>query len=930
MTNLKKVLVFVVVFAMMLSFSASASVFPDVDQNASYAEAVSILSSLELMIGDEQGNFNPDKTITRAEAATIIVRAKGLEDAAAGAKGATQFTDVAADHWAAGYINLATQNGIIVGYGDGTFGPSDEVTYEQITKMIVATLGYTPMANQQGGYPTGYLVIASQKGIAKGTSGQAGEPAPRATVSRLLYNALTVKMMGQTVYTTGAEEYEVIDDTLLYDYLDIDVYEGIVTKTYASEGKVNDKSITVAYDKVNGEKDSDDVTAEEGKTGAAAYLGYYVVAYVGVDEETDEDTFLAVAPKSNKNDTLTVDYSQLEDDKDGNLNTVSYMAKSTDRSATDIELSSSAKYFYNGQLDNNDNVEDFLTQCEPGEAAMPGTVTFIDNGDGNDDEYDYVFVTAYTAHYVVDEIQESKQRLVDKNGSNIPIDLDDEDVIYTFYFADGSPASFEDIKVDNVISLAESYDDTLVSVYISDKVVEGIVSESRTDDEEYFTIDGEEEYRTTEDVTLKVSDEGKFYVNVDNRIVYKETTIGTSVDKYAYLYKAAFSTGIDNGVQVQFITANGEWKILDLATKVTVYKDIAGSYDYVPVESAKANSDLGLYTVNANADGLTYTQQLFKYDTNSAGKIHRIYLKSAIKYNEDGPSVDGSVDGASYNASQVKLGGTFLLEDTIVFNVPENGVATDDDDITVSTVSKTFKEVGTYTADFYDNDDDYPSVVVAYGAKGEIDDSTRLFVISKVTSGKNDNGTTVDRFYGYQEGEYVDAYESEDGIKYTDAEGNDLTGADASVQAGDVVIFSLDLYGDIDKIQVLMKAADVIALKDAQTAANFDEYTFGGTGDEDAGMNYFGWAESKSSNRLNLKSDDGIEQIMFKGSYNVYNVNLNRTTPVVSVIDYGDIEIGEDRAKKDTDFVFVRTYEGNVVDAVAYTFTLAENNSLGL
>ncbi len=925
MTNLKKVLVIAVVFAMMLSFSVSAAGFPDVDQNASYAESVSILSSLELMIGDEQGNFNPDKTITRAEAATIIVRAKGLEDAAAGAKGATQFTDVAADHWAAGYINLATQNGIIVGYGDGTFGPEDEVTYEQITKMIVATLGYTPMANQQGGYPTGYLVIASQKGISKGTSGQAGEPAPRATVARLLYNALTVEMMGQTVYTTGGEEYEMIDDTLLYDYLEIDVYEGTITGTYATSGSVNsnNKLIDISYDKVNGVKEIDTVKAEEGKTGAAAYLGYYVVAYVGIDEDTDEETLLAVAPKSNKNQLITVDYSQLEDDKDDDITTVSYLAKSTDRSATKIELTNTNNFYYNGKKDFA-NAEEFLTQYENPSNPKPGTVTFLDNG--NDDDYDYVFVTEYTENYVVDEVDAKRQRLVDKNGSNIPIDLDDEDVIYTFCFADGTPASYEDIEVDNVLTFATSDDEDLVTVYISDKTVEGSVSESRTDGENYYTIDGEE-YRLSNDVSLKVADEGKFYINVDNRIVYKETTVNKSVDKFAYLYKAAFSKGIDAGVQVQFITAAGEWKILDLATKVTVYKDIAGKYSSEPIESTKEGEDLGLYIVDeTKTDGVDYTQQIFKYDTNSAGKIYRIYLTSALKYEEDGPSIDGAAREASYNASQVKLGGTYLLEDTIVFNVPENGIATDDSDITVSTVSKTFKEVGQYDADFYDIDDDYPSVVVAFGAKGAIDDSTRLFVISKVTSGYNDNDTTVDRFYGYQEGEYVDAYGSEEVIKYTDAEGNELTGENASVQAGDVVIFSLDLYGDIDKIQILMKAEDAIALSEDQE--NAYDYTFAGLGDEDAGMNYFGWAESKSNNRLNLyfgkdaEDKDITESIMFKGNYNVYNVNLNRSTPVVSVSDFGDIDHGVVRPGKNTDYVFVRTYEGNVVDAVVYTFEL--------
>jgi len=936
MTNLKKVLVFVVVFAMMLTFSVSALSFPDVDQSASYAESVSVLSSLGLMIGDEQGNFNPDKTITRAEAATIIVRAKGLEDAAAGAKGATQFTDVAADHWASGYINLACQNGIVAGYGDGTFGPEDEVTYEQITKMIVSALGYTPMANKQGGYPTGYLVIASQKGIAKGTNGQSGEPAPRATVARLLYNSLTVNMMEQTVYSVGAEEYGEVDKTLLYDYLDIDVYEGIVTATYATTPNtvdVNNKTITIEHDKFNGVAKKDTITAEEGNTNAAGYLGYYVVAYAADVDETDEYTLLAVAPKSNKNETVSIDYSQIDNVVyvGSDITRIDYMAKSTDRSATKLNLNDKAKYFYNGKED-FDNAEDFLGQTA--DAVKPGYVKFVDYN--KDDEFDYVFITAYGKDYVVDEVNEAQQRLVDKDGANIRIDLDDEDVIYTFYKADGTPASFEDIKVNDVLTFAESDDSTLVAVYISDKVVEGTVSEQRKDGEDYYTIDGEE-YRlsTSNSISVKVADEGKFYLNVDNRIVRKETDRNVSTDKYAYLYDAELTTGLGGDtVQIQCLTAAGEMKIFDLATKVTVYKeervkvgtvDGVDKYEYqynsAVVESAKAGADLGIFKLEDidDVDDPKPTPVLFQYDINSSGKIHRIYAAAGNMFTEDGPSLDGSVSERTYDADTVRLGGTYLDKETIVFNVPaKNATDYDENDFTVSTVAKTFKESNSgYTADFYDIDD-YPAIVVAYGAKGDIDDSTKLFVISKVTTGNNDNGTSVQRFYGYQEGEYVNAFASEDGVTVL-VDGKESTSYE--VKAGDVVIFSLDLKGDIDKIQVLMTADEAIELKEDQ--ANAGDKTFV-TGDAEEAANYFGWAKAKASNsRLTLQfAGDTTETIMFKGTYNVYNVNLNRSTPVVSVSSYGDIDVGENRPGRDTDYVFVRMFEGNVVDAVVYTFTL--------
>ena len=233
MKNLKKVLALVVVFTMMLSTVAFAA-YPDVAADADYATAVEVLSALEILQGDDKGNFNPDANITRAEFAAVVCRALGLEDSANGAKGVTSFDDVAADHWATGYINLASQMGIINGYGDGNFGPEDNVTYEQAVKMLVAALGFEYMAQNRGGWPTGYLVVANAYGVTSGVKATAGEAAARSVVAELTYNALDCPIMEQGTY--GTEEYWYVYDgvthtpkkTLLSEKLDVAKVTGVV------------------------------------------------------------------------------------------------------------------------------------------------------------------------------------------------------------------------------------------------------------------------------------------------------------------------------------------------------------------------------------------------------------------------------------------------------------------------------------------------------------------------------------------------------------------------------------------------------------------------------------------------------------------------------------------------------------------------------
>ena len=98
----KKVLSLVLALVMVLGTfgTAFAASFPDTVETV-YDEAVDRLSLLEILEGYPDGTFKPENQITRAEFAAVAVRAKGLESAAAAAKGlATGFTDVTPAHWA--------------------------------------------------------------------------------------------------------------------------------------------------------------------------------------------------------------------------------------------------------------------------------------------------------------------------------------------------------------------------------------------------------------------------------------------------------------------------------------------------------------------------------------------------------------------------------------------------------------------------------------------------------------------------------------------------------------------------------------------------------------------------------------------------------------------------------------------------------------
>ena len=163
--------------------------FPDVPISASYAEAVNTLHEHGIINGDNKGNFNPNSSVTRAEAAAMICRMLGMEEDAKQAS-TTSFTDVPTNHWANGYIAKAAEQGIINGYGNGKFGPNDSVTYAQMIKMLVCAWGYENDANSRGGYPSGYIAFAGNYGITAGISTNSGENCPRKDVAQLCYNTM--------------------------------------------------------------------------------------------------------------------------------------------------------------------------------------------------------------------------------------------------------------------------------------------------------------------------------------------------------------------------------------------------------------------------------------------------------------------------------------------------------------------------------------------------------------------------------------------------------------------------------------------------------------------------------------------------------------------------------------------------------------------
>lgn len=160
-----------------------------------YAESEKEIAAQELekygIIGrNNLGELTVDGPVTRAGITKMLVLMLGSECA----EESSDFTDVPYDHWACGYIVQAKKLRIINGIGDGTFAPEEYVTYQQAIKMIVCALGYGADAEQKGGYPHGYVMMAMNLGIAPSKAIMT-ESADRGEILVMLAKALDVPIM---------------------------------------------------------------------------------------------------------------------------------------------------------------------------------------------------------------------------------------------------------------------------------------------------------------------------------------------------------------------------------------------------------------------------------------------------------------------------------------------------------------------------------------------------------------------------------------------------------------------------------------------------------------------------------------------------------------------------------------------------------------
>ena len=176
---------------------AGAAFTDAADINADNADAVDLLTTLNIIEGYPDGTFDPEGTVDRAEMAKMIytIRNGGNDDASAHVDNTTSFTDING-HWAEGYIKYLQNTGIVAGKSATTFDPDSPVTTTEAMKMALALAGYDEKNAELTGpnWSKNTLTLATTIGLTDDVNSAMTAGCTRQDAAQILANVLRLPL----------------------------------------------------------------------------------------------------------------------------------------------------------------------------------------------------------------------------------------------------------------------------------------------------------------------------------------------------------------------------------------------------------------------------------------------------------------------------------------------------------------------------------------------------------------------------------------------------------------------------------------------------------------------------------------------------------------------------------------------------------------
>ncbi|MBO5098893.1 MAG: hypothetical protein J6C16_01850 [Clostridia bacterium] len=750
----------------------------------------------------------------------------------------------------------------MIGTSNTEFSPEENVTINQVNKVLVKMLGYEVFAERNGGYPAGYNYTASSIKLLKGINHYGETPILRGELAKMLVNMFEVEMIEMGYVTdNGTATYQQSDKTFLEDSL----------KIFTAEGELTDTSVTGLYGE-SGISDGEVVIGgvvykvAEGAEYINGFLGkvieiYYVkdlsgrniVLYAALSDETDEFVI-------DIKDFISLTNGELkynEDDDEEKLDLISMPAIIFNGSAVDTISTEQIKAYYNG------------------------TITAI-NSD-NKGEYDMLVIEAYRTMFVKNFADSTVVNGLLKQGvdkdSVLNLDKEDNKDTVITYYKDNLPASASDIARNSVIDVAASKGE--IKVIITKDTKNITVAAISEDVDGYFIYDAEgNAYKIAEDYVKAtaaklplIGTSCALYFNSFGEVAYAEISSAEYPNTGLIIKSSEDGRGLKNGVKVKIFSNTGRFTEYDLAEKVifTDSKNNENKYkvtdkEVLPILAALENK---LVTYKLDDDKKI---SAIKEPVNLEDGQERETGRLGVIYEEKGE--------ATYRANNLGFS-AYITGNTTIFSISSNVGIPEEEKYQIFTKKEldTLSEAKFTSAIAYNTDKNTPDAEILIAKDMPLttfklsDTNTPLFLVDKVMQSVNADGEPTVML----EGTYLSGGQLPAGVikKYVSATGafsnmRALVGPDKetkyTVQKGDIIT-CLEVNGDV-------KFAALVYRRTLNYPAN-SRYEGGAL----AGVNSGIYNNTTNSNPYNPSNGTAIDV----NGYNIYlpnfgSSNLNATS----------------------------------------------------
>lgn len=810
MKNVKRVAAFIVLFTLFFSCIATTS-FAEIEQDntedVKYGVAINTLFRFGII---SRENFEASEKVSRGE---FVKKAMMLLGHTFEENAVTPYSDVSPEHSASGAIKAASDMKIVSGYGNGTFMPDKILQREEAVKIMVKLLGYEVYATSYGGYPGGYLTVATMEGLLKKVPVGDYQELTWGVSAQLLYNALDVDIL-QT-YTYPEEKYFTNDgENVMTEYLKIFRAEGVV--------QANDvTSVTDGTPVKKGYIEIDGVIYKNDGVISEDMLGFTFEIYYRYDESVG-DNILLFAEHRGDVEEIYVDGEDIDPASD--KNSFRYFPQNSNNIKTK-NIEEDAVFIYNGKK------TDTVIYPENGKVRACDTDK---NG-----SVDILFTDEYVT-YVVESISANAGVICDMYGKeNLKIDLTDSSLDFSV-IKNSQPYDISKIERTNVLTVTKSRDNKFIKIVVSSKkikdIVEEVTDETVTIAGETFPILKESREKFKE---LKSGVKTTIYFTDDE----KAAAFGTftlSGEKYAYIYEGEYkSEGVsENIASIRMFTQDG----------ISATYETASNFQFEGRKNSAEGKRLsGQYLIenvlseyNDATGTVTFKPQLVKVVINDEGKLVSMQRAVDNRIQAGGSGIDYddfSIDysfhtdygeneyntdytgggGTSYRRIQYKsmgfINNKYVVKNSIGMNIPseesfkafysgEMGIDTFDKLFSIFKPSLWPDEKRIYWVDLYDVADDRQAKIVVQrphqgGTTVSADAAEEeWFIVDKIVTAADDEGYPVKIIYGLYKGKEVSYPVDESAAAFELYKDRDLL----DLKRGDVIRIALNPANEITNI----------------------------------------------------------------------------------------------------------------------------------